>query len=263
MTVVPFPDPADVADDDGDETAMYFTAARNDGDYDDQPIEPVNPFRPPEETVPSGTGEYKVGEHECIGSIATALGLLPETLRQANESLRSVRSDGFVLLPQDRLTIPERKPGTRRAATGKRHRFVRKRVPLHLRLDLSDEEDAPYREALFVIDGEGFHETGTTTGEGFFDVCIPSGMEHATVRFPDRDETLKLSVGTLDPVTTIQGVQARLNNMFYDCGPATGEWNLPTLMALNRFRADEKLAAQEGLIVDEATLQRLVERQGC
>lgn len=234
---------------------------------DDAPVEVVQDHIP-RFTVdgPIGTGEHVVQQGECIGSIAAKYGLLPETLWafKANQELRDARKDEYVLLPGDRVAIPEKLPKNVRVESGGRHVFLRKGIPLHLRIELGDEQAKPYANQPFVLEGEGCHEEGASSDAGLIEAWVPTELKHATLSFPQLDDdVITIEIGAMTPVGTIEGIQARLNNLGYFCGPVSNVLDPPTILALDRFRAAQGLTPQDDNALDQPTLERLLLVHGC
>lgn len=234
---------------------------------DDAPVEVVQDHIP-RFTVdgPIGKGEHIVQQGECIGSIAAKYGLLPETLWafKANQELRDARNDEYVLLPGDQVAIPEKLPKNVNVESGGKHVFLRKSIPLHLRIELSDEQAKPYAKQPFVLEGDGCHEEGSSSDAGLIEAWVPTELKHATLSFPQLDEdVIMIEIGGIEPVGTIEGIQARLNNLGYFCGPVSHVLNPPTILALDRFRTAQSLTPQDDNALDKPTLQRLILVHGC
>jgi hypothetical protein len=89
--------------------------------------------------VSVGEGEYVVGEHDCLSSIAKQTGRLWETIWNdpANTVLREARKDPNVLLTGDRVTIPPLRQRSEPGQTELRHRFVRVGQPTVFQLRLA------------------------------------------------------------------------------------------------------------------------------
>ena len=208
--------------------------------------------------------EYTVAQGDCIESIAQKHGHFWETLwdHPDNADLKKQRKDPNVLLPGDVVFVPEKRAKDESGGTGERHRFRRKGVPSMLRIvvRVADEPRAnqPY---TLVIDGEQF--TGTTDSEGLVEQAIPPDAKSGKLilgPLGEQDE-YELSLGCVDPVTEISGVQGRLDNLGFDCGPADGELNDKTKVALKEFQEKYELPVTGE--PDEATRKKLEEVHGC
>ncbi len=210
-------------------------------------------------TGPVGCGEYVVQQGECFSSIAPRTGHLWETLwdHPANESLKKVRKDPNVLLPDDKLTIPPIRSKHEGGETEMRHRFVLKGEQTLLRLALRDRGN-PIANAHYVLKIE--HKTpkkGQTDDAGMLEASIPSGAMSArlSVAVGDEKRIYELHLGHIDPITEVRGVQARLNNLGFAVGQVDNILGSKTLGALNRFRSEVGLPGSREL--DDATRTKL------
>ena len=202
-----------------------------------------------------------VQQGESLAGIARSYGFasaqrildLPE-----NSELRRLRPHPDLLYPGDQVFIPERTAGTESKPSGQKHRFraQRARRQLRLRLRILGEAlaDEPY---TLEIDGEEL-ESGTTSADGELCTPIPPKAQCGCLRIGGF--ALQLELLRLDPVTRVEGIQARLNNLGYGAGRVDGSYGLRTSAAMASFQAN-----QDGLEVERpgapepATLTRLSE----
>ena len=106
---------------------------------------------------------------ECLNVIADRFGFFPKTLwdHPKNARLKSERKDPNILLPGDRVFIPEKTPREESAATEQRQRFRRKGVPSKMKIRLQRCGTAePYANKRYVLNLDGKLSEGTVDGEG-------------------------------------------------------------------------------------------------
>ncbi|MHC5109568.1 MAG: hypothetical protein ACYTHJ_06785 [Planctomycetota bacterium] len=231
-------------------------------------------------TGPVGQGDYVVGEGECMSSIAKDTGHFWETLwnHPDNAELKEIRKDPNILLPGDRVTIPALEEKTETGGVEERHRFVRLGEPAQFCLRLIeqrehaveiDEEDVeeqpevpranlPYQ---IVIDEQVID--GVTDADGKLSCNIPGNAQDGLLILnpgEDDEQSFPLVLGTLKPITEIEGVVGRLRHLGYDCGPEEKKYTQELAMALKAFREDHGLPEHVG--IDDETRAALVEAHG-
>ncbi|CAG0996726.1 zinc D-Ala-D-Ala carboxypeptidase [Phycisphaerales bacterium] len=162
---------------------------------------------------------HNVSSGDCIASIAFEHGHFPDTIWQhaENASLKSTRKDPNVLLDGDRVFVPDLEEGPVSCATEKKHRFERKAVPAKLRVQLVFDGKARANIPFtLVVDGSPID--GTTDGSGWVDIGIPPSARRGVLKLrpPGADEEVfQLQLGGLDPIDTVQGQKARLQNLAF------------------------------------------------
>jgi hypothetical protein len=208
-------------------------------------------------------GAHVVRQGESLESIALEHGFLPATLWNdpGNASLKRERKDPSVLLPGDKVHVPDRRPRQESAPDAQRHRFRRKGLPskLHLKV-LKDGE--PRANAPYTLNIDGKLSRGSLDGDGVVEVPVPPNAQRGTLTV-GKDESdqqvFDLRLSGLDPLESISGVQQRLNNLGYPC-PKTGELDDQTRAALADFqRAGGVEATGEP---DQTTRDRLAKEHG-
>lgn len=214
---------------------------------------------------PIGDGEYVVQQGECLASIAYDSGFLIETLWDdpGNASLKAGRKDPRMLLPGDRVHIPERRLRQETRATDSLHKFVRKGVPEMLRMVLLDEDGKPRSSVPYIIlIDDVIVKSGKTDGKGVVEIPIaPNARRGELILNPTQDEErYQLGLGSLDPPSTITGAQARLNNLGFYCGDVDGKIGPLTAGAIREFQQRNNLKVTGEL--DSNTMATLEKTHG-
>ncbi len=113
----------------------------------------------------------------------------------------------------------------------------------------------PYR---LIIKGELFE--GKTNEDGILEHEIAGDATDATLEF----DMLKipLMIARLDPIDSVKGIQARLNNLGYEAGPADGKPGELTEAAIRVFQRDEGGLVINGMANDKKTQDALKTRHG-
>ncbi|MFH1746448.1 MAG: peptidoglycan-binding protein [Planctomycetota bacterium] len=216
-----------------------------------------------ESSGPVGQGDHAVRQGECVSSIARDTGHFWETIwnEPANSELREARQDPHVLRPEDRVTIPELRPKQESIAPEMRHRFVRRGEPEIFHVRVLREDEARGNEP-YTLDIDGEQRTGTTDADGDVRCPIPGNARKAvlTVGPEDDEQTFEMELGNINPINTTNGVQARLNNLGFDCGPEDDIYGPRTRAALEAFQ--EKHGLEQTGKPDEQTRQKLREVYG-
>lgn len=217
------------------------------------------------------TTTHTVQQGECLSSIAHNYGFSdwhaiyddPD-----NADFKKARPNPHVIQPGDQLVIPDKKELEKfeSCATEKKHVFKVKRPYVLLRVVVKDEEEKPIsgKKYELVVGGEKFE--GKTDGDGTVEERVnPSATSAELTIFLEDDpkgEHLhwELAIGHLDPVTELTGVQARLNNLGFWCGPPDGRMGKKTKAAIKGFQESAGLKPSGKL--DDATRDKLVEMHG-
>lgn len=206
---------------------------------------------------------YKVKQGDCIESIAFKHGLFWDKIwnHPKNNDLKEKRKDPDVLCPGDTVFIPDKEGKEESGPTKKCHRFKRKGVPSRLRMILRDEDNKPRANEPYILIIDGHIFNGTTGADGKVEHPIPPGAKRATLRVGENQEEYFFDLGYIDPISEISGVQSRLNNLEFDCGPVDGILNDKTREAIQRFQ--EKYDLEVNGEIDRATRDELEEVYGC
>lgn len=218
-----------------------------------------------ESPEPVGTGDYIVDQGECMASIAYENGFLMDTLwnHPGNSSLKAGRKDPNVLLPGDRVHIPEKRIREESCATDNNHQFLLRGEPEVLRIVLLDSDGNPRKSIPYSIKIKGGQtKTGKTDRNGLIEVPImPNDREgELTIEGKGMVEHYELELGAIDPPSTVTGIQARLNNLGYFCGEVDVLMGPLMAGALKKFQKSQNLSATGTL--DDNTRDVLVKQHG-
>ncbi|MGH1341309.1 MAG: LysM peptidoglycan-binding domain-containing protein [Nannocystales bacterium] len=205
---------------------------------------------------PVGEGSHVVRRGECISSIAEKHGFFWQTLWDApeNRTLRETRGDPNVLLPGDRVSVPEiRQKEQPNCHTGLLHRFKRRGIPERLRMRFVHADEGPKANMGYLFDEGGNGRRGETDGDGYLEEWISTRLRVVTITFDDGAVAV-LQVGDLDPPQTVRGAGARLMSLGFASPGANLAVVLETFQLANGIEPTSQL--------DEPTIAALVEAFG-
>lgn len=193
---------------------------------------------------------HTLRQGQCLASLAATHGLTERKIWMApeNQALRNRIEDGYVLLPGDRIFIPDIELAEESVFTDQRHKFRVKRQLVHLRIQFL-EEGEPCANQPYLLQVGGQAISGSTNSNGELDEVIPAHETMAQLRFgePDVSQDYTLGLGALDPIDSISGVQARLQNLGYDPGPIDGLNGPRTKGAVSEFQEEVGLTV-DGIV---------------
>ncbi|MGK0272504.1 MAG: hypothetical protein ACI88H_003176 [Cocleimonas sp.] len=203
--------------------------------------------------------KHSVSKNDCISSIAYKYGFLPEKIwdYEDNRELKNKRKSMYLLCPGDVVIIPDIEIKQEIVNTDQKHTFVRKGVPEVFKLCLLDKNNIPKVNVSYRLDLDGHLLKGKTDASGYILENIPPNAAKGILMIEDNnyEESIELSLGALNPILEITGIQHRLNNLGYDCGDEDGAFGPHTLMAMNDFQIDNKLTTTEQ--IDNETLVKI------
>jgi len=206
--------------------------------------------------------EYTVKQGDCISSIAHQHGLLPKKIwdHPDNAQLKENREDLNILKPGDVVFVPEKEEKEESGATEQRHRFRKKGVPAKLRLQLKTG-DKPRADESYILDIDGEVFSGATDGDGKLEHPVPPNAKRGLLLVGGNQEEYVLNLGHIDPIDEVSGVQARLNNLGFDCGKVDGVRGPKTEAAIKEFQKQYDL--NETGNMDQQASEKLREVYGC
>jgi hypothetical protein len=211
-----------------------------------------------------GSGWHDVRQGESVESIAAERGRSADVIwnDSHNSDLRNLRKDPHILMPGDRLFIPDPQLKTVQVATGSSHKFVLSKRTSRLQLQIRAQGD-PRKNEPYLLTVDGKEQRGTTDGDGRIDVQIPASAERATlvVGQGDKARTYDLALRAMDPVTETTGLQARLRNLGYAVGRIDGKLGPRTEDAIRAFQQDHGLSVTGQ--PDDPLRAKLADVYGC
>lgn len=212
-------------------------------------------------------GNYNVKQGDTIPSIAADFGFTdPKTIWNDpnNIQLKSLRKNPNVLFPGDQVYIPDKDLRIEQCSTDQRHKFVRQKLPLKLKLVLEDIYEKPIANAqCALILGADTYQV-TTDGQGRIEQVIKPSVRYGSIVIKDpqtafQSDVLPIKIGYLDPVEEVSGHIARLDNLGYSPGDGSDDDQFKS--AVEEFQCDNNL------LVDgkcgPGTQAKLKEIHGC
>lgn len=217
---------------------------------------------------PMGQGSWLVEDGDTLVSIAERTGHYWLTLwdHPDNAELKEVRRKPNVLLPGDRVTIPLLQQRVETCSTGRVHRFRRKGVPVRVAFKVIAQSGEAFSGKHYTLTVGESSCSGTTGPEGelehFVRPTAKIGRLKVWLETPGYPEVLEwtLKIGSLGPIDSIHGLQARLKALSYDVGHIDGTLGERTRGAIAAFQRDQKLEPTGE--PDATTLERLEQAYG-
>lgn len=204
--------------------------------------------------------DHVVAQGECLSSIADQYGFFWETLWEFadNAPLKELGRHPNTLLPGDVVRIPPLRPAFYTRATGARHTWRVKGVPVKIRVQIL-VDGVPRANTPFTLDAEGVQSVGQTDADGVVDTRVPTRARSGTLTVGEGDDAVvyELALGHIDPPDTVTGIQGRLSNLGFACEP-TGALDDGTRQALAAFQSSAGLEVSGE--PDGATIAKLQEK---
>jgi hypothetical protein len=163
-----------------------------------------------------------------------------------NAELKGLRGDPSMLNPGDRVSLPAPTLKGIDKSSGQPHRFKLRSEKVRICLMMKDREDAPiaFRPYVLSIDGKQIAEASTDSKGKIEHEIAASAKEGGLDLAPDPDLPdlrlkWKLKLGWMNPVEDVWGIQERLRNLGYNCGPVDGINGKLTKGALQMYEKDK------------------------
>ena len=205
--------------------------------------------------------EYTVKQGDCISSIAEQHGFSPDKIwdHPDNANLKEKRKDQNILFPGDVVFVPDKEDKEESGATEQRHRFRKKGVPAQIRLKVLDENQ-PRANQSYTLEVDGVLFSGVTDSEGNLEHVIPPDAKKGKLLIGEEQDEYLLNLGQIDPIDTITGLQARLNNLGFYYGAMDGVMGTETEAAIREFQKTYDL--EESGTADTVMQNKLLEVHG-
>ena len=208
------------------------------------------------------------GEH--LSSIADQYGFTDYDVIWSdpnNADLKASRVNPNVLQPGDSLYIPDKQGKDESGATTQRHVFKLKQDKLMLRLIVEDAYEKPLAGAPCTLSVGQAKTSLTTDGKGKLEQQIQPTAASGTLvlqtsETPFQDEPLSIGIGELDPLDSLAGQAARLNNMGYFAGTPKTADDPDFESAVEEFQCDQSIVPVDGKLGPQ-TQAKLKQIYGC
>ncbi|WP_437671179.1 peptidoglycan-binding protein [Sorangium sp. So ce131] len=206
--------------------------------------------------------DYIIKQGDHLTKIAVRFGFTSYDViwnHPRNAELKARRRTPNVLMPGDRVFIPDREVKSAKVSSGKRHFFKVKRSRLQLRLAFLDFLHRPIANTEGALDIQS-NLRAITDGDGRMELIIAAAAEGGTITLPQGSATIH--IGHLDPIDEESGLRARLANLGYLIGVVEDADDTEELrFALQEFQADHGIKITGAF--DDATRAKLLDIHGC
>ena len=205
---------------------------------------------------------HTVEQGEHLSSIAAKYGFQKVATiweHPDNAGLKSQRKNPHILLPGDKVVIPDKQRKEESRGTTKLHSFQLAGEKLKLKLALRDINDKPRSGVKCTLIVEKESKVVTSDGDGIITTDIPKTARTGKLVLPDLE--IPLLIGHLDPVEEQSGQVARLNNLGYEAGDPQKPDKEIFRCAVEEFQCDQKISITGDC--DPATQAKLKSVHGC
>ncbi len=216
------------------------------------------------------TSYHEVEQGECLSSIARQYGFSDyRTIynHPENAEFRQKRPNPNVIYPGDEIFIPDKELKHENRETEKKHKFKIRPAKTLLRIVAKDENEKPLTDKSYELTVGELTLYGSTDSAGRLEQAVSPTISEGQLKLW-RDQTTPgnylswtLKIGHLDPVNFATGIQARLNNLAFNCGGVDGIIGPKTKAAVRAFQ--DYYGLQVDGIPGPITQAKLKELHGC
>jgi hypothetical protein len=185
---------------------------------------------------------HDVKQGETLLGLAVANGLesWEDILgRSENADLKKKRTDPGILKAGDRVFIPNREMCHSASAVDAKHTFKIGRPKAWLRLAVKDAAGVALAGKKYEIAAGGTTSAGELPADGVIELAVPIDTTEGKLTVwldTEASQVWDLKIGYMDPIDEVSGVQARLNNLGFDCGEPDGVLDDDTKSAIRAFQ---------------------------
>ncbi|MFO0552354.1 MAG: type VI secretion system tip protein TssI/VgrG [Polyangiaceae bacterium] len=227
---------------------IVFPDLKTPGDFDAKPFEP-----------------YVVRQGDYLGKLAFVHGFDEDKVWNdpKNADVKARRKDPNQLVAGDVLHFPRAVRASQPLSKGKTHDFKAK-VPKTTARFVYEDEDGPWAELDYVIEGLGAEVKGKTDDKGAVTIEAPVYVREVRVSFPDKRMVFPVLIGDMDPIDEPSGQEQRLQHLglLPPKGAIVSEQDAANRLsaALRQFQATHDLPATG--VMDDATRSALEQAHG-
>jgi N-acetylmuramoyl-L-alanine amidase len=213
---------------------------------------------------------HYVSPGECLCSIAADYGFDDWHViynDAENADFRQLRPNPNVIFPGDLIHIPDFDSGSQSASTETTNTFNITTSKTLLRIVIMDTQNNAVAGKRYTLEIPGVPLIDQSTGgDGMVETEIPATATDGLLTVWHNGASAppiiwRLSIGDLDPLETVSGQQARLNNLGFESGPVDNIKGPLTDAAIKRFQT--KYAPPVDGIVGPITRGKLKDVYGC
>lgn len=176
-----------------------------------------------------------------------------------NADFKKAHPDPGMLTAGAKVFIPNKVMRHEPSAIDAKHTFKVSKPKAWLRLVVHDADGAPIASKPFQLTVAGkIVKKGDLPADGLLEVPVPVDAldGRLTVWLTESEtETWDLRIGYMEPIDGLIGVQARLNNLGFDCGEPKGVMNDKTAAAIRAFQ--ERVGLEVTGTVDDTLKEKL------